>query len=96
MIQRSEFDIGDFLVGIPSEEAKEYYKNTPIEEMVFIHNGYVNGDGYGILLGCEDGKVRKSTGFANFMWGGSARLATDDEKEKFMFKVMCQDIIRDY
>ena len=95
-MKRSEFKIGEFLVGIPTEENAAYYKNTPIEEMVFIHNGYINGDGYGILLGCEDGKVKKSTGFANFMWGGDVRLATDKEKELFMFKIMYQDKIKDY
>ena len=95
-MKRSEFKIGEFLVGIPSDEARDCYQNTPVKEMVFIHNGYINGDGYGILLGCENGRVKKATGLANFMWGGSVRVATDEEKEKFMFMFMNQDKINNY
>lgn len=96
MVRRSEYKVGEFLVGIPTGEAKDYYKNTPIEDMVFIHNGYINGDGYGILIGFADGVVKKSTGFKNFMWGGDVRIATDEEKESFMKKVMNQDLIKNY
>ena len=93
MIRRSEYAIGDFLYEISD---KEYYKDTPSEEMVFIHNGYMSGDGYGILIGFVDGKVKKSTGWNNFMWGGKVRLATDEEKEKFINNVMNSDKITDY
>lgn len=97
MLKRSEFKVGEFLYGIPSSsEVEKYYENTPKEEMVFIHNGYINGDGYGILIGFEDGKVKKSTGWNNFMWGGNVRLATDEEKEKFMKKVMSAEKITNY
>ena len=95
-MKRSEYNIGDFLVGIPTEEAKEYYKDTRVEEMVFIHNGYINGDGYGIFIGIEDGRAKKSTGSANFMWGGSVRLATDEEKNSFLKRIMNQEAIKDY
>lgn len=84
-----EFHIGDFLYGIPSNEVSAKY--NPEGERVFIYNGVINGDGYGMLLGWNDGKIKKSTGLRNFMWGGKARLATDDEIREFMIKFSEQE-----
>lgn len=66
-MKRTKFNYGEFLYGIPSSAESE--KNNPKEERVFIHNRYVNGDGYGILIGWHNGYICKSNGFANFMWG---------------------------
>lgn len=93
-MKRSEFEIGEFLYGIPSCEESEKY--NPENQRVFIHTGYVNGDGYGILIGWNDGEIKKSTGWGNFCWGGNVRRATNEEKEKFMNALMNQDTIRYY
>lgn len=92
-MRRSEYEIGQFLYGIPSSE--ESAKYHPENQRVFIHNGYENGDGYGILIGWEDGKIIKSPEWDNFMWGGRVRPATDDEIEIFMEQVMSKDQIND-
>lgn len=47
-MKRSEYKVGEFLYGIPS--SKECEKYHPEDQRVFIHNGYVSGDGYGILM----------------------------------------------
>lgn len=93
-MKRSEFEIGEFLYGIPSSE--ESTKYNPEDQRVFIHNGYVSGDGYGKLIGWNDGVIKKSTGWGNFCWGGNVRKATDEEKEQFMRALMNQDIIKYY
>lgn len=93
-MKRSEFEIGEFLYGIPSSE--ESAKYNPEDQRVFIHNGYVSGDGYGKLIGWNDGVIKKSTGCGNFCWGGNVRKATDEEKEQFMRALMNQDIIKYY
>lgn len=93
-MKRSEYKVGEFLYGIPScEESAKY---NPENQRVFIHNGYINGDGYGILIGWHDGKIKKSTGWKNFCWGGEARKATEEEIEQFMMKLMNQDCIKEY
>lgn len=65
-MKETEYCIGDFLYGIPSSKESEMY--NPIDKRVFIYNGCVTGDGYGILIGWNDGEIKKSTGFRNFMW----------------------------
>lgn len=93
-MKRSEYKIGEFLYGIPdSEESAKY---NPESQRVFIHNGYKNGDGYGILIGWHDGEIKKSTGWKNFCWGASVRKATEEEIEQFMKAVMNQDVIKEY
>ena len=92
-MQRSEYRIGEFLYGIPDEESAQYH---PEGQRVFIHNGYVDGDGYGKLLGWSDGKIKKSTGWGNWCWGGSVRKATQEEIELFMTQLMAQDTIGYY
>lgn len=93
-MKRSEYNIGEFLYGIPdSEESAKY---NPENQRVFIHNGYKDGDGYGKLIGWSDGEIKKSTGWGNFCWGGSVRKATEEEIEQFMRALMNQDYIRYY
>lgn len=93
-MKRSEYNVGEFLYGIPTSEEPEKY--NPEGQRVFIHNGYVNGDGYGILIGWNEGVIKKSNGWRNFMWGAEVRKATDEEKEEFMRKLMNQDVIKNY
>lgn len=93
-MKRSEFEIGEFLYGIPSSEKTAKYH--PENQRVFIHNGYINGDGYGVLIGWNDGIIKKSTGWKNFCWGSDVRKATDEEKEEFMRALMNQDVIKCY
>ena len=87
-MRKSRFKTGDFLYGIPS--SPESAKYHPEDERVFIHTGYVDGDGYGILLGFHDHKIKRSSGHGNFQWGGDVRYATEEEIEKFMKKLMYQ------
>lgn len=56
----------------------------------------LTGDGYGKLLGWSDGKIKKSTGWGNWCWGGSVRKATQEEIELFMTQLMAQDTIGYY
>ena len=93
-MQRSEYRIGEFLYGIPDSEESEKYH--PEGQRVFIHNGYINGDGYGKLIGWNDGKIKKSTGWSNWCWGGLVRKATTEEIEQFMVQLMNQDTIKYY
>lgn len=93
-MKRSEYKIGEFLYGITdSEESAKYH---PENQRVFIHNGYKNGDGYGKLIGWNDGEIKKSTGWGNFCWGGDVRKATDKEKEDFIRALMNQETIKNY
>ena len=93
-MKRTEFNVGEFLYAIPTD--KEVEKYNPEGQRVFIHNGYINGDGYGILIGWNDGVIKKSTGWRNFCWGDKVRKATDKEKEEFMAALMNQDTIKCY
>ena len=90
-MNRLDAKIGDFLYGIPSSE--ESAKYHPEDERVFIYNGHISGDGWGMLIGFEDHKIVKSTGWNNFMWGGDVRPATETEVIQFMNRVMYQDKI---
>lgn len=83
--------MGSFLYGIPSSE--ESAKYNPEDQRVFIYDGHIDGDGYGMLIGWEDGKLVHSTGRGNFCWGGDVRLATDDEIRQFMVKLQNCDSI---
>lgn len=85
---RSEYAIGEFLYGIPSSE--ESAKYHPEGERVFIHTGYKNADGYGILEGWHDHEIMRASEHGNFQWGAKVRLATEEEKEHFMTKLMHQ------
>ena len=55
---------------------------------VFIHDGFVNADGYGVIIGEDsDGMIQKSNGIGNFMNGGCCREATQQEVMEFFAKV---------
>lgn len=89
-----KYKAGDFLYKIPDSLESMVY--NPENERVFIYNGQITGDGYGMLIGWHDGQIVKSTGFANFCWGANVRYATKDEIHKFMIKLMSQDTIKNY
>lgn len=86
------YKAGDFLYKLGDKGIKSE------EHRVFIHTGYVTGDGYGVLIGFDsDGKLRKSTGYANYQYGGDVRLATEDEIKRFINSVFnYQYPIREY
>ena len=54
---------------------------------VFIHDGFINADGYGVIIGEDsDGMIQKSNGIGNWM-KGYLREATSQEVSKFFSKV---------
>lgn len=67
-------------------------------QRVFIYTGYTTGDGYGVLIGFDaEGKLRKSTGYANYQYGNNVRLATEGEIKAFINEVFnYQNPIREY
>ena len=74
MLKRSKFKIGEFLVTTNGN--------------IFIHDGYENGDGYGVIIGEDsDGIIQKSNGIGNFMNGGCCREATPQEISDFFAKI---------
>ena len=62
---------------------------------VFIHDGFVNADGYGVIIGEDsDGMIQKSNGIANWMKEGCCRKATSQEVSEFFAKIRkTQEII---
>ena len=55
---------------------------------VFIHDGFVNADGYGVVIGeNSDGIIQKSNCIGNWMKEGCYREATSQEVRKFFDKV---------
>ena len=88
---KKNYTMGTFLYGIPSSQESARY--NPEDQRVFIYDGHIDGDGYGILIGWEDGKLVHSTGSGNFCWGGDVRLATEEEIKQFMNQVYNCDTI---
>ena len=55
---------------------------------VFIHDGFVNADGYGVIIGEDsDGIIRKSNGIGNFMMGSIKDVATKEQISEFFAKL---------
>ena len=55
---------------------------------VFIHDGFVNADGYGVIIGEDsDGMIQKSNGIGNWMKEWFCREATSQEIIDFFAKV---------
>lgn len=75
-MKTSEFKPGTFLYKL-GNAPDAHYNNEG--ERVFIHSGFITGDGYTQLLGFVDGKLYKSTGYDNWCYGGDVRLATPAE-----------------
>lgn len=62
---------------------------------VFIHDGFVNADGYGVIMGEDsDGVIQKSNYIGNWMKEGCCRKATSQEVSEFFAKIRkTQEII---
>lgn len=64
---------------------------------VFIHDGFINADGYGVIIGEDsDGMIRKSNGIGNWMKEGVNREATREEIQNFFAKVRKMQKIINY
>lgn len=87
------YKAGDFLYQLGDKP-----KDRKDAQRVFIYTGHITGDGYGILIGFDaDGKLRKSTGYANYQYGNDVRPATEKEIKAFIEAVFnYQDHIREY
>lgn len=69
----------------------EYKAGTILADIcgkVFIHDGFINADGYGVIIGEDsDGMIQKSNGIGNWMKKGYCREATPQEISGFFAKV---------
>ena len=55
---------------------------------VFIHDGFVNADGYGVIIGEDsDGMIQKSNGIGNLMKWHIKGIATKEQISEFFAKV---------
>ena len=55
---------------------------------VFIHDGFVNADGYGVIIGEDsDGMIQKSNGVGNWMKCNIKGVATKEQISEFFAKV---------
>lgn len=55
---------------------------------VFIHDGFISADGYGVIIGEDsDGMIQKSNGIGNWMKKSCLRKATSQEVCEFFAKV---------
>ena len=77
-----------------SAESTKYYNSIPIEQRVFMTDGRETADGYGQVIGFDDGKLVHTTGPGNFQFGGTVRHATEDEIKKFINAITITDYIR--
>lgn len=88
---KSEFNAGTILYGIPSNGSHS-------NPCIFLHDGEKSADGYGKVIDVDvvTKKVLSSSGYGNFQWGGSVRLATDREISMFISAIHNQDKINKY
>ena len=83
MLKRSKFKIGEFLVTTNGN--------------IFIHDGYENADGYGCFIGMSsDDTILKQSDFGNFMRYPIDHIASDEEKEVLIRKIMYAKEILNY
>lgn len=83
MIKRSEFRRGEFLVASNGS--------------IFIHDGYITGDGYGCLIGMDsNGDILKQSDWGNFMIYPIDHIASDKEIDLLMRKIMDAEHIKNY
>lgn len=82
-MRRSEYNIGEFLV--------------TDDGCVFIHDGYVNGDGYGCIIGeSSGGVVLRQSDWGNFMRHPVDHIADENERERLVLKIMRAKTIEKY
>lgn len=57
-------------------------------DKAFIHDGFINADGYGVIIGeVSDGMIQKSNGIGNFMKWPIKGVATKEQISEFFSKV---------
>lgn len=85
-MRRSEFKTGTYLYKL-SHPADDHLPEGG--KRVFIHDGYVDGDGYGVMLGfvSSNSELCKSSGYGNYCYGGDVRPATNEEIDLFVEEV---------
>ena len=67
------------------------------ENHVFIHDGFMNADGYGVVIGeNSDGIIRKSNYIGNWMKYPVKGMATGEQISEFLSKVRKTTTIVDY
>lgn len=55
---------------------------------VFIHDGFINADGYGVIIGEDsDGMIQTSNGIGNWMKWPIKGVATKEQISEFFAKV---------
>ena len=72
-MKRSEYEIGQYLF-----DGKH----------AFIHDGYVNADGYGVIIGYYEHELRKNSGYGNWQKTGNIRPATEKEISNLL-RILC-------
>lgn len=75
-MKRSEFEIGQYLFD---------------GHHAFIHDGYVDSDGYGVVIGYYEHELRKNSGYGNWQKTGNIRPATETEIENLLSDIMNHD-----
>lgn len=57
-------------------------------QITFIHNGYVNDEGLGILIALENGQLVKASSLNDFYWRGRVSVASEGQAQKIMEAIM--------
>ena len=67
------------------------------EGKVFIHDGFINADGYGVVIGeTSDGIIQKSNNIGNWMKYPIKGMANDEQISEFLSKVRKTKTILNY
>lgn len=72
-MKRSEYEIGQYLFD---------------GQHAFIHDGYINADGYGVVIGYVGHELRKNSGYGNWQKDCEVRPATEVEIRNLICDIM--------
>ena len=75
-MERGEYEIGQYLF-----DGKH----------AFIHDGYVNADGYGVVIGYYEHELSKNSGYGNWQKNGNIRPETEKEIRHMIRDIMSPD-----
>lgn len=75
-MKRSEYEIGQYLFD---------------GHHAFIHDGYVEAGGYGVILGYYKNELRKNFGYGNWQKTGKMRPANEIEIRNLLYDIMNHD-----
>ena len=75
-MKRSKYEIGQYLFD---------------GHHAFIHDGYVDADGYGVVIGYYKNELRKNSGYGNWQKTGNIRPATEIEIKNLLRDIMYHD-----